>query len=439
MPWPAARLQGAAHHVERMVPPACFPSAPALAQRPAPAPTCLQCTPKSSILSSGMVWYSLGPSSRGLYPYGRQADDAKSSGGGRQRRRSTKKPPCHHAWPSQCTATTLSAPSYIPALFALPSHLWESAERADLHLACRHRAVRVHDDGQERLLRRPGDELQGVGRGSAGRARALGCAESQVSLPRPTGQLGTGLPRRGPPDTSGWSSGCLRLCRTASSHSLGGCGTSPRCSPACRTPAHTKQAGQRGQHAWGAAGAQRSAECLHTPVTAPQKACEATHAQQAPRLHRLRKVHHVFIALSGRVDPRLGPLHRQREAVDDDELVAQDLALLRMWGELWGAQAPRSRASGQQTSMADWRDAQLRRATCRSSLPTCMTPMTSMLPPLLACMAILSSASADILTLRPSARCRQHAGRVPPQCLVAVRCHSDPPTPPDRCPALLTA
>ena len=29
-------------------------------------PTCLQCTPKSSILSSGMVWYSLGPSSGGL-------------------------------------------------------------------------------------------------------------------------------------------------------------------------------------------------------------------------------------------------------------------------------------------------------------------------------------------------------------------------------------
>lgn len=28
----------------------------------------LQCTPKSSIFSSGMVWYSLGPSSGGLYP-----------------------------------------------------------------------------------------------------------------------------------------------------------------------------------------------------------------------------------------------------------------------------------------------------------------------------------------------------------------------------------
>lgn len=30
--------------------------------------TCLQCTPKSSILSRGMVWYSPGPSSGALYP-----------------------------------------------------------------------------------------------------------------------------------------------------------------------------------------------------------------------------------------------------------------------------------------------------------------------------------------------------------------------------------
>ena len=63
--------------------------------------------------------------------------------------------------------------------------------------------------------------------------------------------------------------------------------------------------------------------------------------------------------------------------------------------------------------------------------PTCMTPMTSMLPPLLACMAILSSASADILTLQAGRQKGRRSGAAAAQ--VGGGAAARQSAPPPRC------